>query len=71
MGLNLDAVYFLCKAAHPLLLMSDRPTIVNVASVAGRAGQRTLYSRNVYIFNGFLRNVCNGIPAFTRLLHRR
>lgn len=35
MGLNLDAVYFLCRDAHPLLTASPRPTIVNVASAAG------------------------------------
>jgi len=35
MTLNLDAVYFLCRDVHPLLLKSKRPTVVNVASVAG------------------------------------
>jgi Tropinone reductase 1 len=36
MGLNLEAVYFLCRDVHPLLVKSSRPTIVNVASVAVR-----------------------------------
>ena len=35
MTLNLDAVYFLCRDVHPLLVKSTRPTVVNVASVAG------------------------------------
>ena len=34
-SLNLDAVYHLCVGAHPLLIRSSRPTIVNVASAAG------------------------------------
>mmetsp|Transcript_32597 Transcript_32597/g.45230 ORF Transcript_32597/g.45230 Transcript_32597/m.45230 type:complete len:273 (+) Transcript_32597:187-1005(+) len=32
---NMDSVWFLCKAFHPLLMKSARPTVVNVASAAG------------------------------------
>ena len=31
----MDAVYYLCKEAFPLLRAADKPTIINVSSAAG------------------------------------
>ncbi|MDB5572646.1 MAG: family oxidoreductase [Hyphomicrobiales bacterium] len=38
MGANLDSVFFMCRAFIPLLLKSDKPSIVNVASSFGVIG---------------------------------
>ena len=38
MGVNLDGVFFMCRAFIPLLLKAQRPSIVNVASSFGVIG---------------------------------
>jgi NAD(P)-dependent dehydrogenase (short-subunit alcohol dehydrogenase family) len=37
-GVNLDSVFFMCRAFIPLLLSADKPSIVNVASSFGVVG---------------------------------
>lgn len=37
-GVNLDGVFFMCRAFIPLLLKADKPSIVNVASTFGVVG---------------------------------
>ncbi len=38
MGVNLDSVFFMCRAFIPLLLKAERPSILNVASSFGVIG---------------------------------
>jgi NAD(P)-dependent dehydrogenase (short-subunit alcohol dehydrogenase family) len=38
MAVDIDSVFFMCRAFIPLLLKSDKPSILNVASTFGHIG---------------------------------
>lgn len=65
MALNVRAPYFLCQAALPILRQSDRPTIINIASVVGHKGYplQSAYAASKHALIGMTKSLANEVYA--------
>ena len=63
MALNVRAPYFLCQAALPALRQSDRPTIINIASVVGHKGYplQSAYAASKHALIGMTKSLANEV----------
>ena len=63
MNINVRTPYFLCQAALPALMQSDRATIVNVASVVGHKGYplQSAYAASKHGLIGMTKSLANEV----------
>ncbi len=63
MALNVRAPYFLCQAALPALRKSQRPTIINIASVVGHKGYplQSAYAASKHALVGMTKSLANEV----------
>lgn len=70
-AVNARAPFFLCKEALPFLKLSEKPVVINIASVVGFKGyaNQSVYSSSKHALTGFTKVFAKEVQSFGIRVH--